>query len=97
MHICNIFINSSGVGSEDFPYFQKGSVFRPGGERHSLIYNSLDKNGNVLSWYAPHSPIWYQKVSLCLSNPALTGRAHVNLTPESWLECFFTPFLMIVN
>ena len=82
--------------SEDFPYFQKGSVFHPGGERHVLIYNSLDKNGNVLSWYAPHSPIWYQKVSLCLSNPA--GGADVNLTPESskggrsLIGMFFHPF-----
>ena len=98
MHFCNRFINSSGVGAEDFPYFQKGSVFRPGGERHSLIYNSLDKNGNVLSWYTPHSPIWYQKVSLCLSNRALAGWADVNLTPESFkggrssVGMFFHPF-----
>ena len=71
------------------------------GERHSLIYNCLDKNGSVLSWYAPHSSIWYKKVSLCLSNPALAGRADVNLNLSKlegpWLKCFFTPFLMIVN
>jgi len=30
------------------------------------------------------APIWYQQVSLCLSNPALAGRADVNLTPESF-------------
>jgi len=83
-HICNRFINPSAVGSEDFPYFQKGSVFCPDGERHILIYNSLDKNGKVLSWYSPHSPIWYQMVILCLNNPALADRADVNLTPESF-------------
>ena len=54
MHICNRFINPSAVGSKDFPYFQKGTVFRRGGECHVLIYNSLDKNGNVLS-FGTHS------------------------------------------
>jgi len=76
MHVCHRFINPSGVDSEDFSYLPER--FRPGGKCH-VLYNSSDKTGNVLSWYAPHSPIWYQKVSHCLSNPA-----DVNLTPESF-------------
>jgi len=46
----------------------------------------------------PYSRIWYQKVSLCLCNPALAGRADVNLTPESskggrsLVGMFFHPF-----
>ena len=43
-HIGNRFINPSGIGSADF---QQGSVFCPDGEWHVLIYNSLDKDGNV--------------------------------------------------
>jgi len=52
-YIGNRFINPSETVSDDCPYFQRGSVFCPGGECQVLIYSSLDTDANVTFWYAP--------------------------------------------